>query len=135
VAAAPEAPAPAASVAAAPPPARDTGSEIGPWILIGVSGAVAITGGVLLGLAAKDRSSVENPTHSGDQAPMWTPELQSAQDRALPLSVAGFAALGVGVAGLAAGVIWKVTSDQASTETPTAALDVTPTGLRLRGAF
>jgi hypothetical protein len=132
--------APVAAETAAPSPStasttHHNDGSVGPWVLIGVSAAVAITGGVLLGLSAKDKSSVENPSHPDGMAPRWSDSLSAAQDRVLPLSIAGFAALGVGVAGLAAGVIWKVSSGGGGTESASAQLEVSPSGLRVKGHF
>ena len=84
---------------------------------------------VMLGLMVKDKNYVENApprsTYSGDY--------QAAEQRVLPLSVAGFATAGVGLAAVIAGVIWKVSEDGGSRESAAAtSFDVLPGGVRVR---
>ena len=126
---------------AAPPPAemadslgrperQDSESSIGPWILIGSSAAVTIAGGVLIALMVKDKNAVENP--SGDTT---YAEVKGAHDRVFPLSVAGFSALGVGVAGLIVGIAWKIGSSGESHHEAPVQVRLEPGGLRVHGTF
>lgn len=119
---APLPPQPKAAPASAPPAA----TSAGPWIVIGVSGAVVVAGGVLLALALNDKASVEHPKGNGVDGPYYS-DYYGANQRVLPLSAAGIAALCAGGVGMALGVIWKV-SEGASVETQGA-------GLRLRARF
>jgi hypothetical protein len=123
---APVLPQPSAAPASAPSAAISAASSPGPWIVIGVSGAVAVAGGVLLALALSDKSSVEHPKGNGVDGPYYS-DYYGANQRVLPLSAAGITALCAGGVGMALGVIWKV-SEGASVETQGA-------GLRLRGRF
>lgn len=99
-----------------PPPAPEAvrvsaevdrgGPSLAPWLVIGGTAAVAITGGVLLGVGKSDASSVEN-------APQGTAfsDVSGAADRAPVLMTTGTILIGVGVAGAAAGVWWLLSSD------------------------
>jgi hypothetical protein len=126
-----EAPAPvAATQPAAPKPVA--GSSVGPWILIGSGAALTIAGGVMLGLMVKDKNYVENAPPGST----YNPDYQNAEQRVYPLSVAGFATTGVGIAAVIAGVVWKVVDDGGRRESAAAAsVDVTPGGVRVRGSF
>lgn len=109
--------------------ADEGGGSAGPWILVGVSAAMAIGGGVMLGVTASDINSVEN-------AKKMTPwaDVESAYERTPALSAAGFALLGVGVAGVAIGLTWALWPDEESGE-ERVALDLSPTGVGLHGRF
>ena len=127
-----EAPAPVAATAdSARPAARHSESSVGPWVLIGVSAAVVVAGGVMVGLMAKDMSTVENAKPGS-----YFPQYKAANDRVLPLSIAGFTALGVGAAGLIGGIAWKMSTGSASSsDTDSARLDIGPGSLQLSGKF
>jgi hypothetical protein len=127
---APEAPA-QSSVAIATPLSSESPSAVGPWILIGSSAAVAIAGGVFIALWAKDTHTVEHP--ATNPAPMYA-NVAAAESRTVPFSAIGFSALGVGVAGLIAGIVWKV-SQTGTEQQPSAQLDIGPSGVRLHGQF
>jgi hypothetical protein len=104
-----------------------SGKSIAPWIVVGVSGAVAIGGGVLLGLALHDVSTVENTPPTTD----WS-KVESKYDRTLALSTIGIAMIGTGVAGVAAGLTWHYLEPD---ESEKLALDVSPLGLRLHARW
>jgi len=131
--AAPLAPEPAALVPAASAPAEAESSSVAPWIVVGVSGAVAIGGAVLLAVALSNKHAVENPGGGGDMGPRYA-DYRGKEDSVLPLSAAGIAALSLGLAGVTAGFIWKVSSERGD-EQRSARLSITPRGLELRGRF
>jgi hypothetical protein len=101
-----DATAPAAD-ATAPPPARVTAdagsSDVGPapWIVAGIGGALAVAGGVLMGVGAADAASVTGAA----PGTRWA-DLEGAAGRANGEWGAGLVLLGVGVAALGAGVVW-----------------------------
>lgn len=115
------------STSAAPASAAESDSSIAPWIVVGVSGAVAIAGGVLLGIALNDVATVEN----AEPLAPWS-ELEKHYDRSPELSAAGIAMLSVGLAGVAAGITWHVLSSGQDEEV---ALRVGPGALQLRAAW
>jgi hypothetical protein len=141
-------PEPSAQVEPAAPPARiernvpesapedSSSSTAGPWIVIGSSVAVAATGGILLGLALKDRDAVEHPDTTPGLGPSWSPALNSSLNRVAPLSTAGIIALSAGGAGLIAGIIWLAASG-GGTERPSqsARLEPFPGGLQVKGRW
>ena len=81
-----------------------------PWILIGVGGAVAIAGAIMIGVGAVDRSRVEN---AEDGTP-WT-DVDSANDRATIFSWLGPTLLGTGALTALGGVIWFQLDDSEPT--------------------
>lgn len=106
-----------------PGPTSDAGP--GPWILVGVGGAVAVAGAVLLGLTASDLDTVQ----SADGVPFS--DIRDAYDRVPILSTSGFVAIGVGAALLAAGVGWAIAGGgDGSTQ-----VTLTPGGVALGGRF
>jgi hypothetical protein len=94
---------PLASDFDAPAALESDADSIAPWLLIGGSAALAAAGGVLLGLGLSDKAAVED-VQDGDQ---WA-DNQPAYSRSVPLQTAGGIMLGVGVAGVAAGLAWKL---------------------------
>jgi hypothetical protein len=112
-----------------PATGTQSSSSVAPWIVIGASTAVAATGAVLLAVALSSKASVENP--DGDR-PRYD---RAADDRVLPFSAIGIAALAVGGAGLVGGILWKVNEGGESNETPSARLEILPAGIRMRGSF
>lgn len=108
---------------AAPPP--DSGSSTAPgWIVIGASGAAAIAGAIFFALAAGAADTVENPP------PMSTwADIEGDYDAANVFTITGIAATGLGVAGVALGVV--LVSSAGDDAEVSAGLD----GLRLRGTF
>jgi tetratricopeptide (TPR) repeat protein len=97
-----------------------------PWLAIGGSVAVAATGGVLLGLGLSDKAAVEG-TRDGAS---WESK-KGANDRSVPLQMAGGVALGVGLAGLAASLAWQLwPSDERAVS-----LQVVPGAATLRTRF
>lgn len=98
------APAPSEAPARSGAPAERAGSAAGrawPWVLTGVGGALAVSGAVLVGLGAKDKASVED----AKRGTSWS-SVSDARDRA-PLRIAlGSAFLGIGLASVAAGLLW-----------------------------
>lgn len=107
-------------------------NSLAPYVVIGVSAAVAITGGVLLAVALSNKAAVEQPEGASDGGPRYA-DYQGKADSVLPLSAAGISALSLGVVGAAAGLAWKLMSDRE--RGPTATLLVSPGALSLRGQF
>lgn len=128
----PQPPQPLAAVIPLPEPKHPAPQPnapfIGGWLVAGSSAALAITGGVLIGLGVSDVSKVEHAKKYSE----WS-SVEAANDRAPVLSGVGFALLGVGVAGIASGIVWQVVEDDAHPDK--LALKVTPNGLRLSGKF
>jgi hypothetical protein len=110
---------------------RTDGPGALPWVLVGISGALMVTGGVLVGLAQGDIAEVED----AKRGTRWS-EVADAYDAAPVKSGIGFALLGVGAAGLVGSLIWAL---RGPSEKPaqTAALHVglSPAGACLSGAF
>jgi hypothetical protein len=134
VALSPAAPAPAPEVVANSEPqisleteSAPSGKSVAPWIVVGVSGAVAIGGGVLLGLALQDVSTVENTPPTTD----WS-KVESKYERTSALSTIGIVMIGAGVAGVAAGLTWHFLERD---ESEKFALDVSPLGVRLHARW
>ncbi|MCB9593497.1 MAG: hypothetical protein H6719_12255 [Sandaracinaceae bacterium] len=91
---------------AAGSPADDGGAGPAPWIVVGIGAAVAVVGGVLLGIGLADRSAVETPGAGA----IWTDETQASYERGPALLTSGAILLPVGVVAVAAGVVWAVVS-------------------------
>lgn len=111
-------------------PPDEEGPGAGPFVVMGIGGAAAITGVVLLALASSAASNV-------DGAPEGTPwtDVSGDYDSAGTLGVAGGIALGVGAAAVAAGLGWLIAGGSGEPGTRDAALRLGPTGIDLRGTF
>ncbi len=106
-------------------------TELLPWILVGAGGGLAVTGGVLLALTAKDISTVENA--DGDLE-----EIEAAQDRVPLFSTLGFGLAAVGVAAAGTGVVLLVLNDESAGEAEAnrkTRVVVAPTGVFLKKRF
>lgn len=104
------------------------------WLTIGIGGAVAVGGGVLFGLGVAALRSVE-------QSPVgtiWADDEATAKRGSLYTLIGGIGA-GVGLASVAAGVVWLVVAGGSSMESAEGAASVSilpaPNGLMLRGTF
>jgi hypothetical protein len=104
-------------------------SDLAPYIVMGAGGAALVAGAVLVGIAASDKHAVE---HAKDGA-TW-PELEPRYNRGRTFFPVGFALMGVGLAGIAAGLTWKLWPGSQE-RAPSAQLRVSPWGLALSGGF
>lgn len=114
---------------AEPPPAESHDVGPGPWVVLGVGLAVAIAGGVLVGLAFDDIAKVQNAARD---TPF--PSVRGPYDQAPILSGVGFAAIGVGAAMAVVGIVWGVAGSSSGSDAH-AELHIVPGGLSLTGSF
>lgn len=91
-------------VALAPAPARP--ARVAPWVVVGGAALVGGGGAVLLALGKGDASSVENAAPGSTFS-----EVQGAADRAPMMMTLGTVLIGVGAAGISAGVAWLFLGD------------------------
>jgi TolB-like protein len=82
---------------------RQRSASWAPWSVMGAGAAVAITGGVLLGLSASERAQLQVPRL--DVSPNQIVEFENG---AGTRATVGFVALGVGVAAIAGGLAWQL---------------------------
>jgi tetratricopeptide (TPR) repeat protein len=108
---------------------RSGSSDLAPYIVIGAGAAALVAGGVLVGIAAADKHAVEH----AEEGATW-PELEPRYHRGRTFFPVGFALMGVGLAGVAAGLTWKLWPS-AHERAPSAQLRVLPLGMALSGAF
>ena len=106
--------------------ADDRGGSVAPWLLIGGS-AVAVAGGVVLGLALATKSEVEG-IEDGEKS--WG-DVRGDVDSVPVQSWIGGIALGVGAAVATAGLVWMLSDDGDET----VSVSLQGTGARLEGAF
>jgi hypothetical protein len=98
------------------------------WLLLGSSATVTIAGGVLLALALSAKSKVESPRPNSSWA-----DIKSDYNRVSPLSTAGFALLGAGVAGIAGSLVWAYVRKPG--EETRVSVKASATGLSVSGVF
>jgi hypothetical protein len=106
------------------------GAGVWPWVVVGASAALMIGGGVLVALAQSDVSKVQD----APKGSRWS-DVQSAYDGAPGKSAAGFAMLGVGAAGVTAGLLWHFVFDRKHRDESRVAAAVGPGNVMLRGRF
>lgn len=104
------------------PSHADEGPGVAPWIVVGIGGAVAVAGAVLVGVGYADGASVSGAT----DGTTWS-SISGAYERAPILEGVGFALLGAGLATAVAGIVWGATGSSAS-ENTTASMWLTPDG-------
>lgn len=83
-------------------------SNVVPWVLVGTGAAIAVAGGVFIGLCIKEVNTVNRGG--------WLAEVESARKRVLVYSGLGFALVGVGVATAAFGTVLLLTNDEPANE-------------------
>jgi hypothetical protein len=116
------------SPATKPPPSK--AAELAPWIVIGASGAVAVTGVIFLGVAASDKSAAEHP----DAGATWA-DVQHATKQGRAFFPLGFVLLGTGLAGVAAGCLWKLWPTLTERQVGAANIRLTPGGVVVSGTL
>ncbi len=104
------------------------GADPAPWIVLGVGGAAAVAGAVLMGVAAGEAGRV---TGAPDGA-RWE-ELEGAASGAEAMWAAGLVLLGVGGAAMVAGLVWGIAGG--GEDRPSARLRLLPGAARLEGTF
>lgn len=100
-----------------------------PWIVVGAGAAVAIAGGVLLGLGLSDRATVEG----AQDGAVWSEGAADAYARGPAILTSGVVLLPVGVVVAALGVVWALVAPSGGGEQAT--LRIGPGGLELTGRF
>jgi PEGA domain len=110
---------------AADAPAAVSGAGQAASLVVSAGALLVVVGGVLVGVAAADRASVQHP---GERA-TWN-DVQSAYHRGRTFFPLGFTLAGVGVAGIAAGLTWKFWPASREREVT---LRVSPLALQLAG--
>jgi len=103
------------------PNGGDEGAGIAPWIVVGVGGAVAIVGGVVLGIGIqKEAKAADECPDRGDGAPC-SPEIANDGNLGIRMQIGGGVALGVGLATAAGGLVWWALTMPSSDDEPAAA--------------
>jgi hypothetical protein len=121
----------AAPLAAPSAPAKADGPGALPWVLVGVSGAMMVAGGVLVGLAQGDIADVED----AKPGTRWS-AVSDANDAAPVKSGIGFAMLGVGAAGLVGSLIWALGgASEKPAQSAAVHVALLPAGAALDGTF
>lgn len=108
-------------------PPAPAAADPAPWIVLGVGGAVAIVGAILVGVGYADIATVDGASNVRFET------VRGAYEDAPVLTGVGWAALGVGVALAGVGLVWGLTSGGSSGEH--ARLQLGPSGLSLTGSF
>jgi hypothetical protein len=117
----------------------DTTTSLAPWILVGTGGAVALVGGILIGVGFGKVNEAEDrcPTHQDCDN-----ESTSLGNEGLTLQRVGGVMFGVGLAAAVGGVVWYLIDSgdddpQAATLPVDVGVAVTPefSGLSLSGSF
>jgi hypothetical protein len=107
-----------------------------PYVLLGAGAAVAVAGGVMLGIGLADKAQVENPPEGSRD---WREDSASRDARGPALLTTGVLALPVGVLTAAAGAVWMLKTQPKNTDAdPEAAgveLGLGAASVTLRGRF
>jgi tetratricopeptide (TPR) repeat protein len=126
-----------------PPPPKPNGNHTGdegpgpyPWLLVGIGGAVAIAGGVLLGLGIK------NENEASDKCPdrvNCDPDTAQLGNDGRTMQIAGGVMLVVGAPGILSGILWYAIQSSAAESSgglgPSVTLTPQFSGLSLSGTF
>ena len=111
-----------------PDPEPSGGSPAG-WIVLGAGGAVAISGAILLGLAAAAASDVSGASPGTP----WS-DVRDAYANADTFGIAGGVLLGVGALAMAAGLVWGIV-ELPNEQGATVDVAIGPGQVTLRGRF
>ncbi|MBX3268957.1 MAG: tetratricopeptide repeat protein [Sandaracinaceae bacterium] len=102
---------------------------VAPWILVAAGAAVAVAGGIVLGVGLVDRAAVEDPPEGA----AWTDETAQAYERAPALLTSGVVMLPLGVVLATVGVVWGLVAQ--SDGSSSLSVRVGPTTVALAGSF
>jgi len=124
-----------------PPPAAEQGTKsgtgVGPWVLVGVGGAAVVTGIVVYAVGAGAISSAQSAC--GGQRKSCSPSVASQGNGGRTAEDVGGVVGGVGLAAVAAGVVWKLVGSGGSSASTSASISpvFAPgyVGLNLGGAL
>ena len=105
-----------------------------PWVLVGVGAAVAAGGGVMQGLAYKERMDVKNSASNGIITGYTQKEAAAKEDKARAYSISAYAMYGVGGAAVIGGIIWYIL-DKKHTTTTTAFFNGSSMAIGVSHAF
>lgn len=125
-----------------PPPSSEVTMKrphgVTPLVVAGVGGAFAIAGGVLIGVGYGERASVAAACAGGqcvDSGGRTAVENASIHNGARTKIIIGDVALGVGIAGLASGLVWQFVFNKEQPVETTPAVSLVPVvGPSLSGA-
>lgn len=109
-------------------PAVDGGPGPAPWVVAGIGGAVAVAGGILVGLGVADASAVTG----APDGTTWA-SIEGAAGRANAEFGAGVGMLAVGVAALGVGIVWGAVGGGSSTAS--ASVTFGPGSVAVSGTF
>ncbi len=101
--------------------------NVTPWIFVGIGGAAAVAGAILLGVAASEAGRLANAPEGSSWA-----DYEGIPDSAQAMWIAGWVSLGVGAAMLATGIVLAVAGGGG---TERAELRIAPNGIALAGTF
>lgn len=108
----------------------DSGPGVVPWIIVGVGGALLVTGAVLMGVGASEAGRVSGAPDGS----RWS-ELEGVGSSAQTMFGVGIALLGAGAAAAVAGVVWAVLPSGSNESGASARLRLAPGSLFLEGEF
>lgn len=126
-----------------PPHEENEGAPVGAWVLFGAGATVAVVGGVLLGVGLGGQSGTTDDANAvADEGGRCEPasagfeaqcdDVLSSQSSNNTLTGVGAAALGVGAASAAVGLVWVLTSGGKRSD---AALQLHPVALPSSAGF
>jgi hypothetical protein len=127
---------PTATSGASETPRR--GHSVAPWIVVGVGGAAAITGGILYGIGSGDVSTAEKTCL--DHTKCNDANARNTGNSGRSLETAGVVVGGVGLAAVVGGLVWHF-AEPTSSGAPTTGTRLTPVvapgyaGVAAGGAF
>jgi tetratricopeptide (TPR) repeat protein len=134
-------PAPVPKPRPKPKPPNGDGGDEGPnpypWVVVGIGGAVAIAGGVLLGLGIRNENIAASDCP--DRKDCDDPDAARLGNQGIAMQRAGAVMLGVGGAAILGGILWFVldssSSESAKETTLVPTLSPHFSGLTLSGSF
>ena len=101
---------PTASTGAPPPPPRGEHSVV-PWVIVGVGGALVVTGGILLGVGSGKVSTANNACPSHELCPQ---SVADAGNTGRAMETVGIIGGIAGIVGVGAGLVWHFTEAPAA---------------------
>jgi tetratricopeptide (TPR) repeat protein len=133
----------AAPTATAPPPDGPRPYGYKPWVMVGAGGVVAIVGAILIpvGIGAYNAAEELCPEHKTNPNAVCPPEVASKGNTARIEQGIGVAALGIGIAAAAGGLVWQLVYNKPTAAAPNTGVRVLPAagpsggGLTLQGVF
>ena len=108
------------------PNGGDTGPGAAPWVVVGAGGAVAIVGGIVMGIGIQKEAAAADECPERGDGGGCPQEVADDGNLGIRMQIGGGVTLGIGLAAAAGGLLWWALTMPSDGDTATTSLDLGP---------